>query len=93
MQIIYCQEDTLHLEQLMGLSIEELMDLKVISASRQEEPVTEVPVPVTIITEEMIKACGSLNLKDILITYVPGLTNVEDADDPNIAMRGVYGSN
>ncbi len=40
-------------------------------ASGQLEPISEVPVPVTVITSQMIKEIGAKSLKDVLITYVP----------------------
>lgn len=62
------------------------------TASNQEESLDEAPVPVTLITEDMIQKCGARNLKELLITYVPGMSNVECNEEMNIAMRGVYSS-
>jgi iron complex outermembrane receptor protein len=64
----------------------------IVTASRQLEPITEAPVPVTLITEEMIEAIGANTLKEVLITYVPGMTGIEDHNEVNIAMHGVYSS-
>jgi outer membrane receptor for ferrienterochelin and colicins len=61
-------------------------------ASGQAEPLSEVPVPVTVITSQMIKDIGAINLKDVLITYVPGITFVQDHNEVNVAGRGVYTS-
>ncbi|MGA9521539.1 MAG: TonB-dependent receptor [Myxococcaceae bacterium] len=66
--------------------------LSVYSASRQEEPLNETPVPVTVITRDMIRAIGARNLLDVLITYVPGMTLVADQNEYNVAMHGVYAS-
>lgn len=60
------------------------------TASQQAENIDEAPVPVTLITEEMIKAIGARNLKDVLLAYVPGMTSVEGLDEDNVAMHGVY---
>ncbi len=60
------------------------------TASSKAEALSEVPVPVTLITSEMIQACGAANLKEVLLAYVPSMTNVDCNDDINIAMRGVY---
>jgi iron complex outermembrane receptor protein len=62
------------------------------TASQQAESVEEAPVPVTLITEEMIKMSGARNLKEVLITYVPGMTDIASNEEMNIAMRGVYAS-
>lgn len=62
------------------------------TASQQAETLEEAPVPVTLITEEMIKACGARTLKEALLVYVPGMTDIASNEDVNIAMRGVYSS-
>lgn len=62
----------------------------VTTASSQEENLDEVPVPVTLITAEMIEKSGAQNLQEVLAAYVPGMTIVDCNDDINIAMRGVY---
>jgi len=61
-------------------------------ASGQAEPLREVPGPITVITSQMIKDIGAKNLKDVLITYVPGITFVQDHNEVNVAGRGVYTS-
>ena len=60
------------------------------TASNQSEKLSEVPVPTTLITEEMIANCGGRNLKEVLEAFVPGMTQIDCNDDLNIAMRGVY---
>ena len=62
------------------------------TASNQAESLDEAPVPVTLITEDMIRISGARNLKEALIAYVPGMTNVECNEEMNVAMRGVYSS-
>lgn len=64
----------------------------IITASQQTETLDEAPVPVTLITEEMIKTCGAKNLREVLIAYVPGMSIVENNNEMNIALRGVYTS-
>ena len=60
------------------------------SASKMAETIEEVPVPVTLITEDMIRASGAVKLQDILMLYVPGFSAISSLED-NVAMRGVYG--
>lgn len=60
------------------------------TASSQEESLSEVPVPATLITEEMIRNSGARNLQEALEAYVPGMHIVDCNDDINIAMRGIY---
>ena len=62
------------------------------TASSQEENIEEAPVPVTLITEEMIHYSGARNLKELLIAYVPGMTDIESNEEMNFAMRGIYSS-
>ncbi len=62
-----------------------------VTASQQAETLEEAPVPVTLITEEMIRALGGgKSLKDVLAAYVPGMTIVEGWNTDNIAMHGIY---
>ena len=63
-----------------------------VTASRQAESIQESPVPVTVITHKMIDLSGARNLKELLAMYVPGMTAVEDQNEMNVSMRGVYGS-
>lgn len=60
------------------------------TASKQAETLEEAPVPVTIITEEMIAASGAQTLRDLLCMYVPTMTRIEGMQS-NISMRGVVG--
>ena len=62
------------------------------TASQQAETIEEAPVPVTLITEEMISMSGARNLKELLTAYVPGMSHIECNEEMNIAMRGVYAS-
>lgn len=59
------------------------------TASQQAESIDEAPVPVMLITEDMIEACGARNLRDVLMAYVPGFSPVE-GEETNVSMRGVY---
>jgi outer membrane receptor for ferrienterochelin and colicins len=79
-------------DELLDLSLDQLMDVKVVSASREVESLAETPVPVTVITREMIERSGVRNLRDALVTFVPGYTNAQDHNELNVAVRGVYGS-
>ena len=60
------------------------------TASSHEESLNEVPVPVTLITEQMIRDCGADNLRDVLATYVPGMNVFEGNSEMNISMHGIY---
>ena len=76
--------------------IDMLEDLKrgmggtITTASSQAESLAEVPVPTTLITEEMIRNSGARNLQEVLAAYVPGMNLIDCNDDINVAMRGIY---
>ena len=59
------------------------------TASRQAETIEEAPVPVTLITDEMIRHSGAQTLQEVLCLFVPGMT-VAEGMESNIAMHGVY---
>jgi len=60
------------------------------TASSRAESLSEVPVPTTLITQDMIRTSGARNLQELLAAYVPGMNIVDCNDDVNIAMRGIY---
>jgi len=63
------------------------------TASSQAESINEAPVPITIISREMIdRLSNNKSLGQILATYVPGLSEVSSYSISNIAMHGVYTS-
>ena len=63
----------------------------VTTASSQAESINEAPVPVTVITREMIdQLSNNKSLGQILATYVPGLNEVSAYSISNLAMHGVY---
>ena len=66
----------------------------VTTASSQAESINEAPVPVTVITREMIdQLSNNKSLGQILAAYVPGLNEVSAYYISNMAMHGVYTSN
>ena len=62
------------------------------TASQQAESIEEAPVPVTLITEDMLQRIGARTLKDALVAYVPGMTDIASNEEMNVAMRGIYSS-
>ncbi len=77
---------------LFQLSLEQLAKVEVTSASLDNETLMQTPVPVTVITGQMIEQSGARNIKDVLLTYIPNFTHVTDQNEPNIAARGVFTS-
>ena len=63
------------------------------TASGKEEQIAEAPVPVTIITREMIdNLSNNKSIGQILATYIPGMSEVSAYVSSNYAMHGVYSS-
>ncbi len=61
------------------------------TASSQSESVMEAPVPVTIITREMIDMLSNnKSIGQILAAYVPGMSEVCSYAFSNVTMHGVY---
>ena len=71
-------------------NIKQGLTAKITTASSHAESLAEVPVPTTLITEDMIRNCGGQNLQEVLAAYVPGMNIVDCNDDINIALRGIY---
>lgn len=68
--------------------------MTITTASSQSESLAEAPVPVTIITAEMIEMLGyNKNLNQILAAYVPGVSEVTSTTLDNIAIHGAYSAN
>ncbi len=59
------------------------------TASKMAESLEEAPVPVTLITEEMIRQSTATNLQELLAEYVPGMT-VQEGRETVVGMRGIF---
>jgi len=77
-------------ENLFDLSLEELMDMEVVSASRKEQKVTDSPVPVSVVTAEDIHYSGLTNLYEIL-QFTPSMDMVQvDRNRYALGVRGLH---
>lgn len=72
------------------VNLTDLLDIQIESASKQAEPLSEAPVPMTVITADMIKQSGVRTLKDALVLFVPGYTESEDRNEAVFSTRGIY---
>lgn len=62
----YSQNDSTNLDNLFDLSLEELMDIEVVSVSKSSESVLQAPQTIIVITEEEIKRRGYIDLEQLL---------------------------
>ncbi|CAN5511854.1 TonB-dependent receptor plug domain-containing protein [soil metagenome] len=75
---------------LDNVNLNDLLDFKIQSASKQSEPWAEVPVPVSVITGDMLKFSGVRTVGDALVMFVPGYTFSQDRNEPLFSTRGIY---
>ena len=66
---LYSQDQDL--EELLGLTIEELMDIEVVTATKIYQKISKVPATVRVITAEEIKQKGYLTLEEA-VSNLPG---------------------
>jgi iron complex outermembrane receptor protein len=73
---------------LTELSLEDLMDIKVTSVSKKEQPVSQTAAAIFVITAEDIRRSGAINVPDLL-RIVPGVHVAQlDANIWVITIRG-----
>jgi len=77
-------------KSLSSLSLEELMDIEVYSASKSMESIEDIPGSVTIITRDEIEKYGYLTLDEIL-KNVPGMFLLDNTESLFIGIRGNSG--
>ncbi|MGE5341882.1 MAG: TonB-dependent receptor plug domain-containing protein [Candidatus Omnitrophota bacterium] len=78
-------------EKLFKMSLEELMNVKVITAGRSPEKIADIPASVVLITREDIETYGYSSLTEIL-ENIPGLFGINDYDESgmNFGVRGFW---
>ncbi len=79
----------LSVDDYLDLSIEELMKIKVVTASKQEKQISDVPASVIIITKPDIEAYGYQSLKEIL-SNVLGMYKIDDYRNVSFGVRGFF---
>jgi outer membrane receptor for ferrienterochelin and colicins len=91
--IMQAQNDTTTVKSLLNLSLEELMNIKVVTASGFLQPTAEAPSTIQVVTAEQIKDRGYEQLEDVL-RDVPGIDmiHINGYAPTLIYFRGMYGA-
>lgn len=88
--IISQEIDTTSTEALFDLSLEDLMDIEIVSAVRQNQNIIDAPSIVSVITEKQIKERGYLSVDEAL-NSIAGYDVITDHFQPNLGIRGING--
>ena len=87
------QDSLRPIENLLDLSLEELMDIKVTTATRTSQKIAEAPATMNVITAKQIKERGYQQLEDAL-RDIPGIDfiHINGYVPTLIYFRGMYGA-
>ena len=80
------------LNVMFDMTLEDLMDVKIVSASKKSESIRDAASNITIITDQMIKDWGVRDLKDV-VSRVAGYQVVTDRDEMVFGARGNVADN
>lgn len=83
--------DSLDKDNLDNLSLEELMDIKIYSATKSYQRIEEIPANIIVITRKDIEKFNYTTL-DELLKNIPGLFVLDDTEHFQIGARGSLGS-
>ncbi|MCP4155175.1 MAG: TonB-dependent receptor, partial [bacterium] len=79
----------LQTDELFRMSLEELMNVKITTAGKMAEKISEIPASVVIVTRHDIEMYGYQNLEEIL-AGIPGLYYINDYFLKNFGVRGFF---
>jgi outer membrane receptor protein involved in Fe transport len=82
-----------HSGGLRTLTIEELMNLDVVTSTQQQVKLPETPSSVYVVTGDQIRRWGIRRLSELIDRLVPGAVSAEDFDDEILAFRGITPDN
>ena len=77
-------------DEFAELSLLDLLEINIEAASKEKESAREAPVPVTVITRNMIMKSQARTLRDIILEYVPGFYYTQGGNEYSLPVRGVY---
>ena len=93
--VIAVEPDKQKIDQLMNLSLEQLMEIPIVTASKHEETIDDTPSTVIVVTKEQIHQRHYVNLLD-LIRDLPGVDlqkNNHQTEYSTMTLRGHVSSN
>ncbi len=84
-------ESSEKIDKLFTMSLEDLMNVKISTAGKSPEKITDIPASVVLITREDIEIYGYRTLAEIL-QNIPGLYGIDDysEDGINFGVRGFW---
>ncbi|MFN8206369.1 MAG: TonB-dependent receptor [Bacteroidales bacterium] len=91
-KLIDIELQSAEIEGLMKMSLGELLEVKITSASKHEELITEIPASVVVFTRKEIERFGFTSFSEIL-QHVPGLYMIDDhywLGSVNYGVRGFF---
>jgi iron complex outermembrane receptor protein len=84
------QADTTTVNALEGLSLKDLLDVKIVSVSKKSESLFGAPLSASVVTKEEIERAGCTSIMEAL-RLVPGMIVRETTNgNYDVQMRGVY---
>jgi outer membrane receptor protein involved in Fe transport len=86
---LLAQVDTLSMEYLQDLSLEELLNIRIVSASKVSQKISEAPSVVSVINRKQIHQYGWVSINDVMYR-LPGFSPSQDYDRRTISSRGQF---
>lgn len=80
-------------DSLRQMTIEELMNIQVISSTQEYVPILEAPSTTFVVTGDQIRRWGIRRLSELIDRLVPGAVAAEDVDDLILSFRGITSDN
>ncbi len=84
------QVDSLSTQALFSMSLNELMEVNIVSSTRQEQTLLEAPSVMSVITKEQLRE-GQYRTVAEALEFIAGLDVITDHFQPNVGIRGVHG--
>ncbi|HLP59430.1 MAG TPA: Plug domain-containing protein, partial [Candidatus Deferrimicrobium sp.] len=86
---VFAQENEEKPVDVMDMSLEELLNVEITTASKKPEKVGEIPASIVIVTRADIENYGYQSLAEVL-ENIPGLYQTDDYLNQNFGVRGFW---